>query len=395
MNSRPNQNRLGRRITFELCEPRQMLSAAPVDDSETAFAVHTFELNLTSFTTFVSNTGNGFSDGQFISLNDSTVASVHGNMYGGNTLSFGDAFSDYFLLQATPHGIPQAAYNGAWQVIQPPQLDPFPSGLPGFSPIRHDAAESAFVSFPISSPVSVNSNDPVTSLLSSKTSVSGSTLKSESSGNVAGGGTRGQWLSATFSPVEQHRLDATTVDADYEQTMATRDPRSRFTLEPTRVTSQTFCVVANARSSGHGDKAEPTARSIPRQPDTSTGKALPVSQPRYKPKLEAAKTSSPEIRDAAILHWESPSQPTLSVPIPAIGISDQVAAHPELSIDSRQDLEDIDFAPNNAIVHFLDENKYSTGVVLAAFTTSTMLSYGTALDSGPRRVRLHFAREEE
>ncbi len=163
--------------------------------------------------------------------------------------------ADDASLTLSPGTVP--AGSGVLQISQPPGLDPLGPRLssmeppgPVIGPQPPAGPEPVSVSNPGNAPVSVA---PGLASPAPPTVAAGPTGRSASDNGP-------RWLSASFSPAEAHRLDTVsqpldTVSqpADQQTAVPSRDAQTRSSLQPTRLTSQTFCVVTEVPSVARGD----------------------------------------------------------------------------------------------------------------------------------------------
>ncbi len=308
-----------RRSWCELCEPRQMLSVAPAVSLETQLVEQGYQwqstptLSLAALQLSSSIQGIDVLSGKFIAI-DSGSAVIDGkNM-------FGDFGTTRAGLPAVFNVVPAFSPNGeptTWPTLKAPQLDPVnPTGL---APVRISTNDAGAGGLPIGEPAKGSASDasslPSTSHAEFPTA--NLAVRPISSGDGAGP----KWLSVSFSPAEQHRLDATTVDTHFERSMAARDPKVRFALEPTRLIHQTFFAPAAIPSAGRDDAAELPALPSPKAADTDDATRA-IHQSAQDPAQGAAR---PAIHDAAIVDWDlsqaailAPAAPTMPRNPPAL-----------------------------------------------------------------------------
>jgi hypothetical protein len=357
-----------------------MLSVTPVVPLGVQLASQTFEVQLISNGTLTTHYG-GWSNQNI----GSDLSAIHfdpavidaWNAYGstGNLKLRG-----LIVTPAVDLAIPQGKNDwgsGLWQIVKAPQLDPVPINPPGLSPIRIGAGETGIARQPVRWPAAVDGGDMRTSSSAPVSEVSTAINKTTLSVGAVDEVAKPNWLSVTFSPDEQHRLDATKVDVRFERTMAARDPKVRFALEPSRVLSQTFCDPVAADSFGQGDAAEPSALPVPKP--AASGDATQSTE--QSPQGTTSETIAPAIRDAAILNWETSRAAGLIAPVAAHRQGRQSAGRQDTSIGAGDELDESETTANGSVPQFLDENKYLAGILLGVLATRSLWSYGASADA--------------
>ena len=356
-----------------------MLSVTPVVPLDVQLINQSFELPLMSNVTIVKLDAGWSSQnlpGGMSAITFNAAGGDAANMYGiAGHLNGNDFIFTPTANQAIPMGRNDLG-SDLWQRVKAPQLDPISSNPPGLSPIRIDAGDAEMVSQPVRAPSAIEAGDMPTSP-STPISESPATISAERSVGAVHDSAKPNWLSVTFSPEEQHRLDATTVDAHFERTMAVRDPKARFALEPTRVTCQAFCDPVAAPSSEQDDAAESPGLPV-LNPAATRGATQPLEP---LPEGTTSAAIEPAIRAAAILDWETSHAAVLAAPPTTMRPSQRTAGRQESSFDAGDELEESEIAASSTVAQFLDENKYLAGVLLAALATKTLWSYGGGVDA--------------
>lgn len=368
------RNRLGYRLSFEACEERQLLSVAPLTPPPPAL-VGAFAPASILFPSLAGSptTGDNTMSAGFQLLDNSVQANV-ANSYG----SISAAVDHYFSTDGFSSGVPRSnvtppviqrpADGGTWQILQPPLLDPInavPPPILGPGPITLPMPElpgpikvgpGAFET-PASAPVQTPAPAPSQPISPFVPWQPASTSGNEPQGQ--------QWLSASFSPAEQHRLDATATGSQYAYAATARDPQARFALEPTRLSTQAFCTIAPPPAVGDGE-----ASSISLRAETGPQKQS-LWRPSDRLKLDAAWDAKVRAaRDAAILQWDAPPAPR-QVPVDASGSNKVAPADEAASIDAATRLEEAEVG--GRAIRFLRDHQHLVGTALAAMMFTSLV----------------------
>jgi hypothetical protein len=360
-----------RRSCCELCEPRQMLSVAPAVSLETQLVEQSYQwqamptLSLSASQLGTSIQGIDHLSGAFISIDLNSVIFNGGNEFGSLGLT-----RDW--LPSVLNAIPMVNNAGGpfnWPIAKPPQLDPIAANPPGLAPVRIAGDDAGVGASPTGETGTGSASGTASS--SSATHAESPTVIFAAQSIAVADSARPKWLSASFTTSEEHRLDATTVNAHFERTIAARDLKSRFALEPTRLICQTFYAPAMAPSVGQEDAAELPVLPAPKAAggdDATRAIRQSVQEP-------APGTARPAIHDAAIVDWDLSQAAILAAP--ATPRNPQGADQPAAMLAAREELDELEAAkaaPDSAIVQFLNENKYVAGLLFAALAARSIWS---------------------
>ncbi len=192
----------------------------------------------------------------------------------------------------------EPAGSGGWQLGQPPRLDPVGPHLgstappgPVIGPQPPAGPEPVSVSNPGNAPVGAAPG---------LASPAPPTVAAPTGRSVSDNGSR--WLSASFSPAETHCLDTVSQPVDQQVTLPPRDAQTRSSLQPTRLTSQTFCVVTEVPSVARGDEAPHVLDA--RGPLIGTQAAPTAPRSLDRASAEPSQDARPgAAHDAAIASW--------------------------------------------------------------------------------------------
>jgi len=401
MYGKPTRNRLRHCFSVERCEPRQMLSVVPVAAAQAEFVGQTFEVRLISGTiisvdlpsTFnrVSGVaaGNGPSIGGYIALIPDSA---------GNAITTRNAFGSLYVVPdfaAVPAGRTEVFSNWndgymPWQATLVPVLDPILPQQSSLLLLHLPASGPVFAPVSISFSTSIGAAVPVFAPFAGSTATTVPSSTTNGVGDVASP----RWLSATFSPAEQHRLDTSTADVPSKAGLVIRDSQSRLALEPTRLTAQTFCVVASAQLSTQTDGSERAVKSATGQPENRADKVQFRSQPQGQLRKAEARLGptlpSPlaAVNDAAILAWVSLPQSLQHSSIAAVRDQAPNLVTQESDNEGGQELAAADSQPWQVAAQFLNERNRLIGTVLTTVAIQSLWSYGNndAQETQPPRV---------
>ncbi len=384
--------RLHRLIAVEACEPRQMLSAASVTADPAAFVGQALETRLSSTTLTLghvawsaSTWSPGAPGSQNLTLNYLTLNNVADAVAGGMTNAYGNSSnvrpaidkSTPSDLLATPSG---HTSDMPWRTAPVAGLDPFappPTNTP--SP-RVDAP---------------NGGTPIVQLSSGLAAEAGATRWSSApwfSGNDgANTFTRPmqdtaapRWLSASFTPAEQQRLEALQGASSSEKRPSPRDPQAKSALEPTRLITQTFCLVPRDSASNSSPGRQPTApwQSAP------AARALAPQAPKSLPPVNAHAQSATtpaagalaEAHDAAILALLG--SPTTHQPVEgtSVAFSASPFATPTSRAPSDPPTAESESHAWRMAVPFFDDWHHASAALLAGTALQLLWSRGSTLD---------------
>jgi hypothetical protein len=333
--------------------------------------------------------GNGPSVGGYITL----IPDIAGNGI-TTTNAFGSLYvvPDFAAVPAGRTGVFSNWNDGymPWQATLVPVLDPILPQQSSLLPLHLPASGPVFAPVSISFSTSIGAAVPVFALFAGSTA----TTVPISTTNSVGDLTSPRWLSATFSPTEQHRLDTSTPDMPSEAAFVTRDSQSRLALEPTRLASQTFCVVASAQLSTQTDGSERAVKSATGQPENRADKVQFQSQPQRQIQKAQARLGSTlpsplaAVHDAAILAWIPLPKSLQYLSIAAVRDQAPNLVTQEADNEGGQELAGVDSQPWQVAAQFLNERKRLIGAVLATVAIQSLWSYGNndAQETQPPRV---------
>ncbi len=363
------QKRFRRRFSLERCEPRQMLSVVPVSAYQAELVGQFMGLTSTSIT----SNGNVNAGVWIVDFDNRVLALTTDNAFGGST----NAYEGPILFSAEFSGSAQLWNYELRTIIQPPTLDPIAPHSPVSAPTPNPPPGQ------ISPPERISTGAPIASALAVSAPISGfaSATLATPKLNTTDDGASPRWLSATFSPLEQHRLDAAVGDIHYERMVANRDPRSRLALEATRVSCQTFCVVSQANAPTLVDGID-VPRAVRNPQDGVDPTHLP-SQTLNKSRADA--TNVPAVHDAAILEWEGPQSTRLSSPIPSTTNGNSSAAGTVSPVHNVEELLDAEFGPVQVAAWFLDHKKHLFGAVLGLIAMESLWAFKKT-DAAERQI---------
>jgi len=372
MSSKSARNRTRyRRCSLEQCEARQMLSVAPIQSPQATLVSQSLAVQLAPGMFASELNSGGHIGGALLSSAGGQFSFTLTNAYGNIVIPLGSLSGphlDWTPPLLTPDVAGEQFDVDPWRIYQPPNIDPIPRApivqppssdpIPAPQPISAPAPIS--VTDPISPPGTWPGPDPISNpqryappttnapaaTVSAPVPVVGSifpaaqaTAAGPSPASMApGAATDGiasqRWLSATFSPAEEQRLDAATVAGNDLSPAVTRDLQARFALEPTRVTFQAFCVGANVELPAFGADAEPLSTSKPAPQEVNSGAMGQSLQMQDSVRPEATSGAmSRAVHDAAILDWDSPHQASQHLSSRATGLGQAFGGHEDSASD--------------------------------------------------------------
>jgi hypothetical protein len=201
-----------------------------------------------------------------------------------------------------------------------------------------------------------------------------------------GDGNGPRWLSATFSPAENQRLDSSTENIVRQAASSASDSQARFSLQPTRVTSQTFCMVAGAPVPVHDD-ISPQVPLSAGEPEINPPATPLRPQPPNKARPQSVEEASRRaIRDAAILGWPFGRQPAESGSMLAAVGNAAAAVREEPFLGNDKEMVDEQAETWRWAEQFLVDEKQLVGALLAVIAMKSMHSLEQAEPArSPRR----------
>jgi hypothetical protein len=412
MGKTSNQGRSRHRsCRFELCEPRQMLSALPMASAESiSFGEVATPLPATGNGNFVLRTGIG----------DFEKFTMLGGL-SGNTLTNG------FGTSTIPAGITGWNNGGAASVVSPfdgssvettsdgglgseppgligritidpipvvfhlaPPAEPITPPLPPYSPIGVNApANPISMPDPIGAPKSYTTTlptsgpneitEPLSTSVPAQTATALAaplpgmiTVMSSAVTSAAPAATSSyspRWLSAAFSAAEEHRLDAQADESHFAQSLAARDPQARPALEPTRVSSQTF-VVALPELAALVDGTTEQATLPAEQQEGIAAQYRSAAQHAAGPD-QSSQLDSSAINDAAILDWDASQQPENVATWGATRRGQATVDQEASSSNDRAQAED-NWMSLQGLTDILNENKQMLAALAAEFAVASL-----------------------
>jgi hypothetical protein len=400
MKRKPASHRLRHRFALESYEPRQLLSAVPTIDPESQFVGQMFQTQLTSATIITIDGASGLAPVRVTAGADSQIARAI--VFDAEVVPLGVANA-----WVGSNGIP-ASYPGvypvspdvevqnpgslSWQRVQSPILDPISSPPQSLAPTG-SLSESEAVNSPVpaqprapivtvgltSSPIAVTVTPMAPTTESAAVSLV--TLTTNNTGASP------RWLSATFSQVEMYRLDASTESSGREEATTAAGPQDRLSLQPTRVTAQTFCMVSVLPLPAPDDAGPRVPKSVGEletNTPTTPGQPQPGDKVHIQPAEEAGHRAA---RDAAILSLTSWRRPAAQFGLPTAGTS--VSPVREDTSDDGQELVDGEQPERWSLAaEFLVEEKQLVGALLAVIAVKSLHAMERADSSQTPRLRM-------
>jgi hypothetical protein len=270
-----------------------------------------------------------------------------------------------------------------WQTPFAPVLDPIALPLQGLANLRPTAGGPGLPSLASSTASSTDSSQ--STLVSFGTSMPLNNPRPIATGEADIAGAR--WLSAAFTPTEQQHLETSMAQQSSNVNPVARESQSRLALEPTRLISQSFCVVASVQPSSPAVSREPADPAPTGLTEGGNGEAPLRGQPPAPPHSAqgVVPSTAAAAHDAALGDWAPadlservPSKSTYEEgPIPRASVDELVLKFPGDDSASWQDA-----------AQFFSERKRLIGALLAAVAIQTLWSYdeNELQEKQPRRL---------